>query len=244
MIQTTKGIVLRTTAYGETSVIALVYTELFGLQSYMVNGVRSVKKGNTKGNLFQPGAILEMEAYHNELRKLQRIKEARWHYIYRDVLFNVYKNVIVLFMAELLQKTIRQPEQNADLYNFIEDVFMELDRAGEKTAANYPLFLLVHLPELLGFRIRDNFSVATPILDLNMGQFTAATPDHHHYAEGSTAALIGALLQVRHPSESAELVLNNALRRKIMDTLLEFYQLHIQDFSPMKSLPVLQDIFS
>lgn len=244
MIHTTRGIVLRTTAYGETSVIALVYTELFGLQSYMVNGARGGKKGNTKVNLFQPASIIEMEVYHNDLKKLQRVKEARWHYIYRDILFNVYKNAIVLFMVELLQKTIRQPEQNADLYNFIEDALMELDRAGEKTAANYPLFFLVHLPEFLGFSIDDNFSHANPILDLRNGRFVATAPEHDHHTDAGTAEYICELLHVRHPAESDDIPLNNALRRKIMDAMLRFYQFHIHDFSHMRSLPILQDIFS
>src|SRR5580700_1042763 len=60
MIHKTKGIVLRTVKYGETSVIVSIYTELFGLQSYIINGIRtsSKKKGSAKGNLFQPAAIL------------------------------------------------------------------------------------------------------------------------------------------------------------------------------------------
>ena len=41
MTHKTKGIVLRTVKYGETSVIVTILTELFGLQSYLINGVRS-----------------------------------------------------------------------------------------------------------------------------------------------------------------------------------------------------------
>ena len=64
MTHKTKGIVLRTIAYGETSVIAAVYTELFGLQSYIVKGVRQATKNRQAKTLyFQPGAILEMEVY-------------------------------------------------------------------------------------------------------------------------------------------------------------------------------------
>ncbi len=76
MTHKTKGIVLRSVNYGETSVITSVYTESFGLQSYIVKGVRqSTKKGQSKQIYFQPGAILEMEVYHNELKNLQFIKE-------------------------------------------------------------------------------------------------------------------------------------------------------------------------
>ncbi len=244
MVHTTKGIVLRTTAYGETSVIALVYTELFGLQSYMVNGVRSNKKGNTKGNIYQPGSIIEMEVYHNELKKLHRVRETRWHYIYRDILFNIYKNATVLFMIELLQKTIRQPEENPDLYNFIEDALIELDKAGTTTAANYPLFFLVHLPAFLGFSIQDNYSVPENILNLKDGRFVAGVPHHEYYVPPPLSEYISDLMHVRHPSESEQIPLNNATRRQITDHLLHFYRLHIQDFASMRSLSVLQQVFS
>ena len=50
MLHNTKGIVLRVTKYGDTSVIASIYTELFGLQQYIVKGVRTIsKKGASKG---------------------------------------------------------------------------------------------------------------------------------------------------------------------------------------------------
>ncbi|MBW7952728.1 MAG: recombination protein O N-terminal domain-containing protein, partial [Chitinophagaceae bacterium] len=54
-IHTTKGIVLRTVKYGETSIIATVYTELYGIQTYIIKGIRKVsKKNSTKVNCFQP----------------------------------------------------------------------------------------------------------------------------------------------------------------------------------------------
>ncbi len=242
MVHTTRGIVLRTTVYGETSLIALVYTELYGLQSYMVNGARGGRKGN-KASLFQPASIIELEVYHNDLKKLQRVKEVRWHYIYRDVLFNVYKNTIVLFMVELLQKTIREPEQNDELYHFIEKALIELDRASDKTAANYPLFFLIHLPAFLGLSIQDNFSAAASILDLKNGRFVAITPSHDYYTEAEAAECIFKLLQLVHPSDSEKIPLTNTLRRKLMDNMISFYQLHIQDFAHMKSLPILQTVF-
>ena len=43
MTHKTKGIVFRTVKYGETSLVVTVYTEFFGVQTYMVNGARSTK---------------------------------------------------------------------------------------------------------------------------------------------------------------------------------------------------------
>ena len=41
MLQKTKGMVLRNVKYGETSLIVTIFTEMLGIQSYLVNGVRT-----------------------------------------------------------------------------------------------------------------------------------------------------------------------------------------------------------
>ena len=103
----TKGIVLRAVKYGETSLIVTIFTELFGLQSYLVNGVRtSSKKGSGKANLFQATAILDMVVYNNELKHLNRIKEFKWSYLYQHIFSDVPKNAVALFMIELLTKCL------------------------------------------------------------------------------------------------------------------------------------------
>src|SRR4029077_17456426 len=100
MVHNTKGIVLRVVKYGETSVIVAIYTELFGIQSYLVNGVRAAtEKSPARANLFQPAAILDLIVYHNELKNLQRIKEFKWGYLYQHVLSDVLKNSVALFMV-------------------------------------------------------------------------------------------------------------------------------------------------
>src|SRR5262249_12523630 len=106
----TRAIVLRAVKYGETSLIVTILTELFGIQSYLVNGVRaSTKKGSGKANLFQPAAVLDLVVYHNELRNLQRMSEFRWGHLYQHIFSDVRKNAVALFMAELLTKCLKQP---------------------------------------------------------------------------------------------------------------------------------------
>ena len=118
-----KGIVLRTVKYAETSLIVSIYTELFGLQSYLVNGVRtSSKKGPGRANLFQPAAILDMVIYHQDSKNLQRIREFKWGHLYQNLFSDVIRHSVGLFMIEILQKCIRQPEPHPELFHFIEDI--------------------------------------------------------------------------------------------------------------------------
>lgn len=126
MIFKTKGIVLRSVKYGETSLVVTVFTELFGAQAYLVNGIRSARKSGNRSAMFQPASILEMEVYHNEQKSLQRIKEYSRAHLFHHIMDDVIKNGIALYMVELLLKTLRQPEQNSNLFYFCEDALFSL----------------------------------------------------------------------------------------------------------------------
>ena len=242
-IHKTKGIVLRTVKYGETSIIVSIFTELFGLQSYLVNGVRTpAKKGTGKAVLFQPSAILDLVIYYNELKQLQRIKEFRWGHLYQHILSDVKKNAVALYMVEVLTKCLKQPESHPDLFHFVEDAFMYLDESDETVTANFPLYFALHLPVFFGFRIHDNYSGQNTFLDLQEGRFAAERPSHSYFLEDKQAAITSQLLKTQQPEELEEIKLNHDFRRNLLYQYEKYYALHLQDFGTLKTLPVLKEI--
>jgi DNA repair protein RecO (recombination protein O) len=239
----TRGIVLRTVKYGETSLVVTIFTELFGVQAYLINGMRvSSKKGTGKANLFQPAAILDMIVYHNELKQLQRIKEFKWAYLYQHVLSEVKSNAVALYMVELLTKCLKQPEVNPDLFHFTEDTFFHLDKGNDMVTANLPLFFSLHLAVFFGFRIDDNHSDSRSFLDLQEGSFVGKQPDHPYFLEDKQAEITSHLLKVMHPDELAEIKINHDFRRHLLYAYEKYYALHLQDFGTMRTLPVLREI--
>lgn len=241
----TKGIVLRPVKYGETSLIVTILTELFGVQSYIINGVRtSTKKGTGKANMFQPSAMLDLVVYHNELKNINRIKEFKWSYIYRHVLSDVKKNAVALFLVELLTRALKQPETNPELFQFSEDAFRHLDEGSDAETANFPLFFALHLAVLLGFRMNDNYSPVRSVFDLQEGTFVAEKPDHPHFIEEKEAEITSQLLKVMQPVELEDIKLNHEFRRRLLHAYETYYALHIQDFGTLKSLPVLKEILN
>jgi DNA repair protein RecO (recombination protein O) len=242
MTHKTKGIVLRSIKYGETSLVVTIFTEMFGIQTYMVNGVRTSKKSASKANHFQPTAILDLVVYHSENKSMQRIKEFSWSCLYSKLLSDVIKNSIGSFMAELLYKCLKQPEANADLYNFCEASFLELDRADKIVAANFALFFTLHLTHFFGFRMIDNYSAENLFLDLQEGIFIDHQPTHPNFIEGKNAELTAQLLKVMQPGELEQFNLNGEIRRLLLLRYLEYYALHIPDFGQMKTLLVLHEV--
>lgn len=246
MTKKTKGLVLRTIKYGETSIVVTIFTELLGIQTYLVNGVRTTKSTGSKVAMYQPGALLHMEVYHNELKGLQRVKEVAWAHIYKQVLTDVVTNSVASFMVELLYKMLKQPEENAPLFAFCEDAFLQLDAAQASVTANFPLFFAMHLPQFFGFKISEPSPAMLQgdglYVDTENGVFTNLAPEHKHYISGENALHIAALLQIMHPAELPQLHLNRLQRKALLEEMLKYYQLHLQDFGTMKTLPVLYEV--
>jgi DNA repair protein RecO (recombination protein O) len=244
MTHKTKGIVLRTVKYGETSLVVTIFTELFGLQTYMVNGVRTSKQASQKANYFQPAAILDMTVYHNEQRSMHRIKEFKWGFLYEGILTDVIRNSIALYMVELLHKCLKQPEANADLFHFCEDVLMQLDSSDKTISANIALYFALQLPHFFGFKIDDRNSDRETILDLREGNFVSEEPRHPYFIDGEYAQLTAQLLKAIHPQELEQFQLNREIRRKLLISYQDYYALHISDFGQMKTLPILQEVLA
>ena len=246
MTHKTKGIVLRTIKYGETSLVATIYTELFGIQTYLINGVRKQQKKGSKAIMLQPSAILDLEVYHNELKSLQRIKECNWSVVYNNLLSDVIRNSIVTFMVELLYKILKQPETNPELFYFCEDAFMNLDNAEPAIAANFALYFSLQLPQFFGFKIQSpepekNHSREI-YLDLQEGIFVYEKPLHANFIQGDLALYTAELLKVMHPSELNQIKLNKETRRILLTAYQQYYSLHLQDFGQMKTLKLLQEV--
>ncbi len=242
-LHNTKGIVLRTVKYGDSSIITTVYTELFGVQTYIVKGVRqSGKKTQGKANYFQPSAMLDMTVYHNELKHLQFIKEYNWAYLYENVLFDVVKNTVAMYVIELLQHTLKEPEANPELFYLIEDTLKQLDRGNETLTANLPLYFTLHLCSELGFQIQGEYSKATPILDLREGQFLTNLPEHQYYITDSLAAYTSQLNSINFYSDLENIKLNRNIRKDLLEAYQQYIALHMTGFGEMKSWIILQEV--
>ena len=239
----TKGIVLRTVKYGETSLVVSIFTELFGLQQYMVNGVRTSKKNsNISSSQLQPGNLLELVVYQNEKQTLQRIKESKLSIQTHEAYSSITKNAVLLFMMELLQNCLKQPDSNPSLFYFLEDVLSGLSRANEAETANLPLFFTLHLSHFFGFRLMDNFSSTRDCLDLREGQFVDTLPMHQLIVQMPMSEKIAQLLRVMQIDELNEIKLNKHQRNEILDDLLQFYALHIHPFGNIRSLAVIRAV--
>jgi DNA repair protein RecO (recombination protein O) len=241
MVYNTQGIVLRTIKYGETSVVVSVFTETFGIQSYMVNGVRTTGK-NTKAQYFQPSALLDLQVSHNELKSLQRIKDVKWSLLFTNIFSDIFKNAVAIFAVELLTKSLKQPEVNDDLFHFCVDFLRELDESRPAVTANLPLYFAIHLTSFLGLKIQDNYAGANSYFDFKEGKFTTQKGDDV-FADEETNFQLAELLKTLQPRDLDQIKLSRQRRVILLNVLEKYYAWHLNDFGKMKSLIILQQLF-
>src|SRR5688572_26013551 len=149
MLVKTRGIVLNYIKYRETSIIARVYTEALGLQTYIINSIR--KKGpGSRIALFQPLTLLEMVVYKSASGGITRISEYKCAHPFQTLLYDIRKSSIALFLSEIISASVKEEEENPPLFKFLYQNIVAFDNL-EKNFENFHLSFLLQLSHFLGF---------------------------------------------------------------------------------------------
>ncbi len=241
MLHKIRGIVLKTTLYSESSVIVQTFTDKFGIQSYLINGVKK-PKAKIKMNMLQPLHLLEMVVYHKLNSNIQRVKELRPLPIFSSIPYHVIKSTVVQFLNEVLYKSIRQ--QNADeyLFNYIFNAICWFDEC-EEINVNFHLAFLLKLTRFLGFAPNMQTQSDQSFFDLQEGNFKSLPPVHPYYI-GKTDAENFISLFVTPFEDLKTLKIDNVNRRYLLDKILIYYTLHTASFGDIKSHLVLEEVLS
>jgi DNA repair protein RecO (recombination protein O) len=149
MLHKTRGIVFHVTDYSETSVVARIYTEVFGIQSYLLKGAKR-KKNKLHSGILQPMSLLEMEVYHKDHGGLQYATELNNNPPFTGIPYDMVKSSIVLFLNEIAYKSIREEEGNPLLFDFLHHTMLWLD-AMDPVHPDFHLVFMVQLTRFLGF---------------------------------------------------------------------------------------------
>lgn len=240
MLHQTRGIVFHTVDFSETSIIVKIYTELFGIQSYLVRGSR--KKGaSLRPVFFQPLSLLDLTAYHREKQNLQTVREARFAHPFQSVPFDIRKSSIALFLCELFYKTIREEEPNPGLFSFLWQSLLQLDEM--ETVGYFHLVLTLHLTRFLGFFPHADHPSETDYFNLEEGVFQSFPPEHSHFLDEELTPVFRQLLMLEAGTVEP-IRISPLIRNRLLDKLLEYYRLHLPGFTELKSVRVLHEVLS
>ena len=184
----TEGIVLHSVRYGDTSLIVTVFTRQHGLQTYMLKGAFNHSAKN-RAALFQNLNVLTyVEISNTKSRSMKYLKDAQLAFVYHSLPYVMNKSAIMMYVSELLSKTITVQEQNEDLFDFIVSSLQWLDLV-EKGYANFPLFFTLELTRHLGFYPKANHQAGF-CFDMMEGAFEHDYPLHPYYLDAEAAVAV------------------------------------------------------
>ncbi len=236
-----KGIVFRSMKYRETSLIIDIYTREKGLNSFIVNGVRS-SKSKSKSNIFQLMNILEIVAYDKENKSLNRLKESKYSIIYDKLPYDVKRSSIGMLLMEISRNSIQETETNEVLYDFIEDWLLYLD-SNNHSMNNLVLLYLVQLSAMLGFAPSLNNYEEGALFDMLEGRLIKEDTGQNTILNQDATHSLFELLNTKK-EEAHLLKISPNIRRKLFDDLLKYYEIHISNFKAPKSVDILRQILA
>ncbi len=239
MLYNTRGIVFQSYKYAESAIIVKMYTEEFGMLSFIVRGVNS-KKTTLKKAYFQPLTILDLVINYREGKELHNIKEIKVLHAYQDLTNNMVKRSILFFLYEILIKTLREETPNKLVFDWLFHSLTWLDLT-EKSVINFHLVFLFQFSRFLGFYPKFSEHDEVYYFDLQEGLFQKNQPLHPNFISGE---IVKQLVVIGKSTfeDSHQIKLGNNHRRKMVDVLIQYYQLHMPNMHQIKSLEVLQSI--
>lgn len=240
MLKKTRGIVLHSIPYNDTYSIVCVYTEVFGRSSYLVARGRG-KKSTVSKALFMPLSVLEMEVDHQNLRDLHRIRETKLCFPLMQIYCDPVKNVLALFLSEVLYRVVKNTEPDQRLFDFLEQSVQLLECA-EDGVANFHIVFLLHLLNYLGIYPNTHSYKEGYVFDMLNGVFTDVLPLHRHYLDREESVVFARLFKISYENMSLYRFSRHE-RVDIIRLILGYYRLHLPELGEIKSVAILQSLF-
>ena len=236
MLHSLKGIVLHHINYSDTSIIAKIYTNELGLQSYIVNGVRK-KKARIHLNTFQAFNLLDLEVVHKPKANLHRIKEVKITFPLTSLSTNFLKRFVVLFLNEMIYKSIKEEEPNEQLFLFLKSAILFLETTTENIA-NFHIAFLLEFSKHLGFypdtEVGFYFNLEEGIFQNHPSNKTLDKTESNLWYQFLTSPWM----------QNNNIQITGKQRKTLLYRIIDFYKIHIESFGNIKSLDVLQTVLS
>ena len=207
----------------------------------MAKGVMG-KKGKLRSAQFQPLNLIDLkyrEARKSDLRQILDLKVIN---PFTDLPFNPIKRSIAIFIAELLQNAIKEQEQNLKLFEFLYNSIHWIDLS-KKGYNHFHLMFMMKLTKHLGFYPTLDLDKEAKYFDLQQGVFRSVAPPHSNFIDSEQLSAWKQLINIKLETIN-NLLFSNSLKRKLLQTMMMYYKLHLIHFKELNSHHILQSVFN
>jgi DNA repair protein RecO (recombination protein O) len=200
-----------------------------------------IQRKEKKGQIaLMPFALIEItyEAFEN--RGINKLKEVSTIFTPKNIYHRPDKSAIVIFMAELVMKVVKEEEGNPELFEFLAESFRQLD-SPEAEVGIFHLNFMLELSRYAGFYPFGNYENGTPIFDLREGAFSRQLPAHPFYLEGEISAKFGQLKN-NFETKNTPIIVSDMQRSLLISALVDYFRLHLTGMEELKSHIILKEL--
>jgi DNA repair protein RecO (recombination protein O) len=223
MLKKIRGIVLGHIPFKENSIIIRIYSEEFGTRGFIQSAAKSGLKKN-KMAYYIPLSLLELVVYHKASRDLDRISEVKFLHTFLAMPFETARASIALFVSEVLNHSLRQEAGSREKFDFLFHSIVKLDNPNIPFQ-NFPIQFLFDLTFYLGFGPSDKTDLFS-----DLPSSIRIEKSECHISE----LIEGKKVNISSGKE----------RLKVIEILINFYKIHLENFNEIKSLPILHQVLS
>jgi DNA repair protein RecO (recombination protein O) len=234
-MQTIRGVIIHHIRYTDQSFIVRVFCEHHGMKAFLV---RAGKK--TGKNLLQPLTLIEFEASIRENVQLQTLKNLRISHPLHHIHFDPVKSAMVMFLDELLYKTIPDDYVNNGLFSFLHHGTILLDDAIDPR--NFHIWFMLEISRYYGFYPTYSSDAPMHCLDIATGTFLSNDLPGSHTISGETAETLFRMMDLEWPQVQT-MHLHSSLRKSLLQALVGYILFHLEMNKEIKSIQVLHEVF-
>jgi DNA repair protein RecO (recombination protein O) len=231
----TKGIVIRTIKYGDTSAICNIFTKEMGVLGFHLPGVFS-NKGKIKLSFIQTFNLVEISFNHNKNKNLQRLSDISC--IKFPMVQNYQHQAFFSVCSEIIQQSLKENEINELLFDYIENhVLNAFEQPVHFWQLPYTMLNILYYygcaPNINGYQEGD-------LLDMQEGVFNRSLLSLKHTADGNSSKIIYQLLC----NQAEQIDQNLKTRHQVIEDLIVYFKLHVNEFFELKSREIWQEMMT
>ncbi len=209
------------------TVIVDTYTKELGRHSFVYSFTKT-NKGHKA--ILSPMNFVSFYISNSQNKGLARIKDLSPLHIYRSIGINPVKNLVAIFLSEIIAGSIREEHPDNKIFDFIESALLFYDELGEDYA-NFHLVFVARLAGLLGFAppsddkssaVDQNFSIWENIMNIeerSMFRYLALCP----------------------MSQCYDLKISSVMRSRMLNVYMDYYLNFAGHFRTPKSLELFRE---
>ena len=228
-----RAITLTYTKQGENSIISKIFTEKYGLQSFIVKGVRS-KKAKKKLGIFQPLQLVDINATLILKKGLQYLDEITIIEPISADKINMRKNFLAIFIAEISSKVLQSNEQNSGLFKFIWEIKQKL-YSTNTVDENFALIFMLNLSKYLGF-FPSTENINAPFFNLETGEFSEKAFNLNIYLTEEKTTIL------KHLILEKKMNVPQKLKSELLKDIMKYFNLHYYNLSNITSHLIIESL--